>query len=114
MSGSPSEQRCRDFSYRLHPQSDTRQATVEFEGVFEQRPVRWLATIISLADERTEAASQPERPFIEVNSQGASEEGVVMVKVGLRVAQIDPPTICKTIIMLRKYKRLRRGRMEFG
>ncbi len=110
----PSQQRCRDFSYRLHPQSNTCQATVEFEGIFEQRPVRWLATIVSLVDERSGAASEQKRPFIEVNSQGASAEGVVTVKVGLRVARIDPPTICKTIIMLRKYKRLRRGRMEFG
>ncbi len=115
MPGPPSSvQRCRDFSYRLHPQTGTHQATVEFEGVFEHRPVRWLATIVSLTDGHADAASEHERPFIEIDTKGANADGVVAVRVGLRVAQIDLPTICKTIIMLRQYKRLRRGRMEFG
>jgi hypothetical protein len=34
--------------------------------------------------------------------------------VGLHVERIDPPTVRKAMIMIRRYKRLRRGRHEYG
>ena len=36
------------------------------------------------------------------------------ITIGLNVAAIDPPVLLKTTIMIRKYKRLRVGRHEFG
>lgn len=105
--------RCREFSYRLKAPVQPDRATVEFEGRFEQRPVRWLATIVRIGADRPNAVGGG-RSFIDIDAHGPDEDGTLHVQVGLQVAEIDPPTICKTIIMLRNYKRLRRGRMEFG
>lgn len=82
--------------------------------MFEQRPVRWLATIVALSHERSDEDSACPRPFIEIDPSGPAEDGTIVARIGLPVAAIDAATICKTIIMLRKYKRLRRGRMAFG
>lgn len=88
--------------------SDGQCARVEFEGWFEQQPVRWNATIVTLA---RDGAS---RPYIEIGPGEPGPEGEMEVRVGLGLHAIDSATILKTIIMLRQYKRLRRGRMEFG
>lgn len=93
--------------YQLLRQPDPRNAQVEFDGVFEGQPVRWRATILALPRDGA-------RPYIEIDPAGADAHGRVHARVGLGVEAIDAPTIRKTIIMLRQYKRLRRGRMEFG
>ena len=51
------------------------------------------------------------RPFIDIATRGSS---IIGIKVGLAVAKLDVATLLKTIIMVRRYKRLRRGRFEFG
>lgn len=111
----PELRRCRDFNYRLLAQPNPYCACVEFDGRFEQRPVRWQATLVTLAQEQGRRASnRPVRPFIEIDPAGPDAHGSLAIRVGLAVAEIDAATVCKAIIMVRKYKRLRRGRMEFG
>ena len=39
---------------------------------------------------------------------------VIGIHVGLAVGQLDVATLLKAVIMVRQYKRLRRGRFEFG
>ncbi len=85
---------------------------LHFRGPFEGRPVTWLATL------RATAAPGPERSigglaasFIEIGDD--TPEGVP-ITVGLPVATIDEPTIRKAMIMIRRYRRLRRGRHEYG
>ena len=51
-------------------------------------------------------------PFIEIKED--SKEGILQVQVGLDLETIDEPVIKKTIIMMRNYKRLAIGRIEFG
>lgn len=99
--------------YRLLYRPDPSCVHIEFEGLFEQRPVRWRATIVTLARKPGIDASGL-RQFIDIDPHGITAEGTLAVRVGLAVDQIDGATIQKTIIMIRQYKRLRRGRMEFG
>lgn len=100
-------------SYRLLEQPNPFCAEVEFEGVFEHHAVRWRATLHALIQATDQGHDAP-RQYIEIDPAGPSAAGVLKVKIGLAVTAIDPPTIHKTMIMMRQYKRLRRGRMEFG
>jgi hypothetical protein len=83
---------------------DGQRAQIRFRGPFEGREVIWDATVLRLAGE---GRSQ----FIEVG-EATSPQGRALT-VGLRVAVIDEPTLRKTVVMIRGYKRLRRGRHEF-
>jgi hypothetical protein len=98
-----------DLRRRLAPQGEEFEwvsrpgegaAEVRFIGPFEGREIVWQARI-----ERSPGAQ-----FIDV---GEPAGDTCPVRVGLRVAAIDAPAILKTIVMLRRYKRLRRGRHEF-
>lgn len=102
------------LDYQLVEQVGEQSATVEFDGIFEQRPVRWLATIVTLAQEARTRSKTARRSFIEIDPDGENAQGRWPVRVGLAVAAIDIPTIQKTIIMIRQYRRLRRGHFEFG
>lgn len=77
---------------------------VQFSGPFEGRQVRWDATLISLPQGQ-------QRNYIEIGEERA--EGIALT-VGLNVPLIDLPTLRKTMMMIRQYKRLSRGRHEYG
>lgn len=81
-----------------------RQLKLRFTGPFEGELVTWDATLIALAPGN-------QRNFIEVGEAGA--QGIALT-VGLNVSSIDVPTIRKTMMMIRQYKRLQRGRHEYG
>lgn len=91
---------------------------VRFLGRFQDRPVAWEATIYTLRRYREEqsaqnaaAAQSPSgRPFIDI---APSADGSFQLTVGLNLAIIDAPVVKKTIIMVRNYRRLRVGRMEW-
>lgn len=82
---------------------DGRWARIRFTGPFEGREVTWDATVLSLA------GCAPGQ-FIEV---GAPTPYGLALTVGLKVAVIDEPTLCKTVVMIRRYKGLKRGRHDF-
>jgi hypothetical protein len=92
---------------------------VRFLGRFQDRPVAWEATIYTLqryheeqGAHSTAAARIPSgRPFIDI---APSTDGSIQLTVGLNLEVIDAPAIKKTIIMVRNYKRLRVGRMEWA
>jgi hypothetical protein len=92
-------------------------ARVRFSGRFEAAEVVWDCEFVTLRSEwqRQGAGSRDEvdglRSFIDI---GAPAERGVPVRVGLDVARIDRPAILKMMVMMRNYKRLRRGRHEFG
>lgn len=85
---------------------------LRFPGPFEGRTVTWDATFLALAAREgcTEAATSVGN-FIEIGEDGPNG---IPIRVGLQVARIDVPTIRKTIIMIRRYKRLCRGRHDYG
>lgn len=92
---------------------------VSFLGKFQGQEVLWnmtLATLAHLRATQDRNTSVTDRsllncPFIEITD---GNEGVFSVKVGLDLEQIDEQVIKKAIIMIRNYKRLVIGRIEFG
>lgn len=79
---------------------------VRFIGHFERQEVVWDAELQALAATKAET-----RQFIEIGTPGARG---IPITIGLGVTYIDRPTLLKTLIMVRSYKRLRVGRHEFG
>lgn len=97
------------------------QARVRFSGALQGEGVIWDATLITLhqyAKELlgTDITSGDEadielRQFIHIGAPNPQGRPLL---VGLMVEAIDAPTIRKTMIMIRQYKRLQPGRHEFG
>jgi hypothetical protein len=78
---------------------------LRFQGPFEGRTVIWLATLRALAG-RGGGGN-----YIEI---GDDLPDGIPIAVGLQVPRIDLPTVRKAVIMIRRYKRLRRGRHDYG
>lgn len=78
-------------------------ASISFFGPFSGETVEWNMTLVVI--------KCGELSFVEIQ-QGSN--GVYPVSVGLALPAIDDPVIKKTIIMMRNYKRLAIGRIEFG
>ncbi len=83
-----------------------RSAQLRFVGRFENRDVVWDAELIALLHEPDNTPQ-----FLDIALPTAQG---IPIKIGLAVPRIDRPTVLKTIIMVRNYKRLRSGRHEFG
>lgn len=79
---------------------------LRFIGRYQEREVVWDAELIALAATGAETAQ-----FLDIGAPGPRG---VPIRIGLGVPCIDRPTVLKTIIMVRNYKRLRPGRHEFG
>lgn len=94
-------------------------AFISFLGPFQGALVQWNMTLSTLAHhQKTELSLTSEsrpvliaRPFIEIKQENL---GVFEVKVVLDLKIIDATVIRKSIIMMRNYKRLKIGKIEFG
>ncbi len=91
---------------------------LRFTGCFEGDNVVWNCQFVTLASEAAQcrksgqaSRAKVRRCFIEV---GQPDARGVPLRVGLDLPCIDIPAVEKMIIMIRNYKRLRRGRHEFG
>lgn len=98
--------------FNCHTTLPAKMVTVTFRGLFQGRTVTWEMSLGTLEHFRTIAAHAEEHrcPFIEI-SEGLGE--CHQLKVGLELELIDEPVIRKTIIMIRNYKRLATGKLEF-
>ena len=84
---------------------------VQFEGVMEGMPVVWNACIRTMDDYLLQhVASVDPKQYINIEI----DNGAYQLEVGLHVKQIDQAALARTIIMIRKYKRLQIGRYSFG
>lgn len=114
-----SRQASSDSDYSCRTSLPDVSATVIFLGPFQGHTVVWNMTVATLEYYRAaEVGSQSsaknnlfDRPFIEILED---VEGVFSLGVGLDIAVIDEPVIKKTIIMIRNYKRLTLGKIQFG
>jgi hypothetical protein len=79
---------------------------VEHLGIRYQRV--WDAVVLALG---TLSANGERRAYLDIGADGP--DGTPM-EIGLDVAALDEAVILRTIIMVRQYRRLRRGRMAFG
>jgi hypothetical protein len=90
-------------------------AGIRFLGEFQGLELVWDATIMTLAfyNRRRGHDGRPavHRQFIDIAPSGTP---LRRIDIGLELEKIDTTTLLKTIIMVRKYKRLRAGRHEFG
>ncbi|MGD8940430.1 MAG: hypothetical protein PVJ72_13680 [Gammaproteobacteria bacterium] len=91
---------------------------IKFMGKLQDQEVLWDTTIQTLASYLAETPPTTVTPkTVEVRSFMQVEppqDGVSTLNVVLAVPLIDEPTIKKTIIMIRCYKRLKVGYHEFG
>lgn len=99
----PSQPPAPDFEL-LEQSDDGGWVRLRFSGPFEGVQARWDATF------RT-AQGDDESNAIEIGEEGRRGRALT---VTLALPRFDLPAIRKTIIMIRQYKRLRRGRHEFG
>lgn len=85
---------------------------LRFLGPFQGQTVVWEMRLTTLADCRQSAGENDAFPcpFIEI---AKGKEGVHPITVALDLPIIDEPVIRKTMIMVRNYKRLKIGRIEF-
>ena len=94
-------------------------ASVSFLGPFQGHTVVWNMTLATLAHYRLAegnviATTESRRfisPFIDIKEKA---DGVCQLNVGLDLPVVDESVIKKTIIMIRNYKRLAIGKIEFG
>lgn len=94
--------------YRLLEPPTATRARFRFEGPFENRNIIWDAELLALG---AIPASGERRAYLEI---GPGDPDTTPIEIGLDVAALDDAVILRTIIMIRQYKRLRRGRMAFG
>lgn len=76
---------------------------LRFGGSYHDANIRWDACI--------EALPPGQANYFEIGAPG--EHGTAL-RLGLRTAQLDLPTVRKAIVMIRQYRRLTTGRREFG
>lgn len=88
---------------------------VLFLGPFKSRTVVWNMTLVTLMhfqqEDTKEKHTKKSGQFIDIKE---NPDFTFDLRVGLELADIDEAVIKKTIIMIRNYKRLAIGRIEFG
>ena len=94
-------------------------ASVLFLGQFQDHTVVWKMTLVTLAHYRLAEAevvvtTEPRRFIRQFIYIKEGTDGVYQLNVGLDLPVIDESVIKKTIIMIRNYKRLVIGQIEFG
>ncbi|WP_455208865.1 hypothetical protein [Kaarinaea lacus] len=93
--------------YIAHSVVGEPQVSVQFAGQFESRDVVWFATIRCLPEDTGTRQLQ----YINVQM---SESARPRVEVGLPLKTINESDILKTIMMIRQYRNLSRGRHAFS
>jgi len=108
-----------DSDYLCRSNLPATSASVSFLGPYQGCVVMWKMNLATLSHYRQAvdgdiAALEQEIftcPFIEIKEDA---EGSYQLNVGLDLTIIDEPVIKKTIIMIRNYKLLAVGKIEFG
>ena len=95
-------------NYELVEPASANRARIRFRGRFQGQDITWDATVIAL-DAYTHRHTSSAQ-FIEIGQPRGTR---VPITIGLRIAIIDEPTLIKTVVMVRNYKRLHEGRHEF-
>ncbi len=84
---------------------------VQFEGKMQGENVVWNACFQTIeAYAKTHAVAEDPKQFIKIEI----ENKVYKIQVALNLKQFDQAAVERTIIMVRKYKRLQLGKHEYG
>ena len=119
MTGYPQQRKLQGIEFNLLAALTASHAHFSFVGVFQNEEITWDATLLTLeryhAEQPHSSQAVQRSPFLEVGLEvGAQTISGRTLRVVIDVAQIDEPTILRSIIMIRQYKRLHIGRHEFG
>lgn len=83
-----------------------------FDGHLLDRPTTWEATLWTTSGYPEPSPCPAGRSqFMDI---GDTEAGITPITIVLNLSDIDEGAILKTLIMIRKYKRLRPGLICFG
>ena len=96
---------------------DDQACEIKFIGPFNGAPVIWLANIQTLkhyASKLREASKESGMVKMQQFLEIEPNQELFRIDVGLNIDKIDEAAIKRTIIMVRKYKRLHIGRHEYG
>lgn len=105
------ERRGQDFA--LLTPLDASTVRLRFTGRIGGREVIWDARLLALAA-REHAEDRPAAGFSQFLDIGEPGPAGIPLTVGLAEQVVDLAVVQKTIIMIRKYKRLHPGRHEYG
>lgn len=100
-----------DKDYLLHGSLPANRIELTFEGTFNQQPVVWNASISTMAEyARHHVVAEDPKQFIDIRQVNDT----YCIDICLNINQLDKAAVERTIIMVRKYKRLRLGKHEYG
>ena len=119
MTGYPQRRKLQGIEFNLLEALTASHAHFSFVGPFQNEEITWDATLLTLeryhAEQSHSSQAVQRSPFLEVSLEvDAQTISGRSLRVVLDVAQIDEPTILRSIIMIRQYKRLHVGHHEFG
>jgi hypothetical protein len=95
----------RGEEYQLIDRTGDGQVHIRFSGNFAGTDILWDATI------QAQGKDHPGAQYIDIATTGHPLRRIL---IGLNVDRLDRATLLKTIIMIRKYRRLHCGRHEFS
>lgn len=98
--------------YRLKSAEGEIPARLEFSGLFEGVETNWDASVWPL-DTYPEAlpCDRQSPQFMQI---GDPHNGTTPITIGLNISELDARALLMALIMVRKYKKLRRGLICFG
>lgn len=104
------------MSYTLIQQYNPQHAHLTFTGQFQGNPVTWDTHLFTLVEyaRLNNPSTESARQFINIEEKMENESATMNLQVALNVAEINPPTIQKMMIMIRQYKKLSPGCHEYG
>ena len=98
--------------YQLKSTAGEIPARLEFTGAFEGIDTTWDATVWPLGDYPDPLPCEGDaQQFMDI---GNTDHGVTPITIGLNIPELDDRALLMALIMVRKYKRLRRGLICFG
>jgi len=101
----------REESFILESEIPAEKVYLQFEGVLEGVAVVWHACVQTVKEySKNSLVDEDPKQFINIEKK----DGLYKLEVALNIKQIDQPALERTIIMIRKYKRLSVGYHEYG
>jgi hypothetical protein len=87
-------------------------AVFQFTGSLLGRDVTWQCELVTLARHARDTRQSACRQYLDIRPTSRSDEFVI--RIGLMLPVIDAAAVARSIIMVRKYRRLAPGRHEYG
>jgi len=98
--------------YRLKSGEGEIPARLEFSGLFEGGETTWDASVWPLGSYPEALPCDSKSPqFMQIAD---THNGITPITIGLNIEELDARALLMALIMVRKYKKLRRGLICFG